>query len=320
MGGFANHHRMSAMVTALISVPMYMAACNSGGDTPSDGEAVAQIHQAVATPSGGGCATDPRVMLGLVSLEVCAGADLFFGEAFGGNGRTCATCHPVAHNFTIDAAYIATLPDTDPLFVAELTPALAGLEIPALMRQYGLILENVDGADSPTSKFVMRSVPHTFALATSVTAQATPTDGTTRPPNERTGWSGDGAPNAGELRDFQTGAVMQHYTKSLARTSGTDFVLPTSAELDSIVAYLRSVGRTSELTLSSVSLSDPRADVHHARQALQWLPQQRRCQRRRRVQSQLRHWRRAGPDRRSEYRGDPVRRRVRWAGSGRVQP
>jgi cytochrome c peroxidase len=261
MGGIMNRHRMFATVTALISYPMYVAACSSAGDARPDGESVAETHQAVATASGGGCATDPRVMLGLVSLEVCAGADLFFGEAFGGNGRTCATCHPVAHNFTIDAAYIATLPDTDPLFVAELTPALAGLEIPTLMRQYGLILENLDGADSPTSKFVMRSVPHTFALATSVTAQATPTDGTTRPPNERTGWSGDGAPNAGELRDFQTGAVMQHYTKSLARTSGTDFVLPTSAELDSIVAYLRSVGRTSELTLSSVSLSDPRADA-----------------------------------------------------------
>jgi hypothetical protein len=207
------------------------------------------------------CNADPRVSLGLVTTEICVGADLFFRDPFGGNGRTCASCHPVSHNFTIDPAFIATLPASDPLFVAETVPALAQLEKPALMRQFGLILENVDGLEHPTTKFVMRSVPHTFALATSVTAQAVPTDGTTRPPNERTGWSGDGAPNAGELRDFQTGAVVQHYTQSLGRVSGTDFVLPTSDELDRIVAYLRTVGRTNEIDLTATSFSDPRAQA-----------------------------------------------------------
>jgi hypothetical protein len=37
--------------------------------------------------------------------------------------------------------------------------ALAQLEKPQLMRQFGLILENLDGLEDPTNKFVMRSVP-----------------------------------------------------------------------------------------------------------------------------------------------------------------
>jgi len=56
------------------------------------------------------------------------GRELFMNETFNGNGRTCATCHPPTNNFTIDPAFIATLPNTDPLFVAERIPALATLE------------------------------------------------------------------------------------------------------------------------------------------------------------------------------------------------
>jgi hypothetical protein len=197
-----------------------------------------------------------------VSVDVCVGADLFFREPFGGNGRTCATCHPANHNLTIDPGFIATLPSSDPLFLAETNPVLAGLEKPALMRQFGLILENLDGADSPTTKFVMRSVPHVLGLAVTVTAPLAPTpDGTTLPPLQRTGWSGDGAPGNGQLRDFQTGAVFQHYTKSLNRISGVDFVLPAPAELDAIVAFMGEIGRTNDIDLSTVSLTDPGAEA-----------------------------------------------------------
>jgi cytochrome c peroxidase len=206
------------------------------------------------------CEDDPRVLLGLVSLEACVGSELFFREAFGGNGRTCASCHPAANNFTIDVPFIASLPASDPLFIAEQVPALAGLEKPLLMRNFGLILENVDNTSNPTVRFTMRSVPHCFSLGTSITPQGTPTDGTTKPPNERTGWSGDGAPTPGELRDFQTGAVIQHYTQSLNRTAGTDFVLPTSDELDRIRTFIGSIGRTNELVLANLALSDTDAD------------------------------------------------------------
>ena len=55
---------------------------------------------------------------------ITKGKEIFFNETFNGNGRTCGTCHPESDNFTIDPAFIATLPDDDPLFVAEFIPAL----------------------------------------------------------------------------------------------------------------------------------------------------------------------------------------------------
>ncbi|HEY7723716.1 MAG TPA: hypothetical protein VH880_00165, partial [Anaeromyxobacteraceae bacterium] len=76
------------------------------------------------------------------------GRKIFFTETFGGNGRTCGSCHPAGNDFTIDPAFIASLPKDDPLFVAEFTPALArNFENPRLMREFGLILENLDGFD-----------------------------------------------------------------------------------------------------------------------------------------------------------------------------
>jgi cytochrome c553 len=202
------------------------------------------------------CAADPRVQLALVSNDICVGADLFFRETFDGNGRSCASCHPAENNFTVDAAFIATLPASDPLFVAEQSAALATLERPNLMRQFGLILENVDGVSDLDHRFTMRSVPHTLSLATSVTRPS----GGPAPPNERTGWSGDGAPNAGELRDFQSGAIFQHYPRTLARVDGSDFRQATGDELDRIVAFMRTVGRSNELTLAQVSLADSGAE------------------------------------------------------------
>jgi hypothetical protein len=109
-----------------------------------------------------GIVVDPDV---LVNALVAQGAQLFINETFNGNGRTCATCHPASNNFTIDPTYIATLPPTDPLFVAETNPALANLEVPAMLRSRALILENVDGFNHPG---VLRSVPHTLSLSTSI--------------------------------------------------------------------------------------------------------------------------------------------------------
>jgi hypothetical protein len=204
------------------------------------------------------CSFDPRVAIGIVSLDTCVGADLFFRETFNGNGRSCATCHPVDNNFAIDPASIAALPSTDPLFVAEFNPTLAKLEIPAVMREFGLILENADGfAPDPTTHFVLRSVPHSLSVATSVTNPPNAPN----PPANRTGWSGDGAPNSGALRDFQTGAITQHYPKSLSRIEGSDFRLATDGELDPIDHYMRQVGRLNELNLSTVVMTDAGAEA-----------------------------------------------------------
>src|SRR6185369_4450754 len=54
------------------------------------------------------------------------GSQLFFKETFAGNGRTCGTCHRAENNLTIDPQFISTLPSSDPLFVAETNPNLAG--------------------------------------------------------------------------------------------------------------------------------------------------------------------------------------------------
>lgn len=236
-----------------------VALAGGGGCNPPHSEASAGRRAAALTleERTAACEEDPRVRLGLVSGEVCVGADLFFRETFEGNGRTCATCHPVENNFTIDPASIAALPADDPLFVAELEADLEDLERPALLREFGLVLENVDGLGDLANRFTMRSVPHSLSLATSV---ARPPGGVS-PPVERTGWSGDGAPGDGALRDFQTGAIVQHYPRSLDREAGTDFRLATGEELDRIAAYLRSVGRTNELDLALVRLEDAGAEA-----------------------------------------------------------
>lgn len=193
---------------------------------------------------------------------VAYGEMLFFNETFGGNGRTCGTCHPAENNFTIEPAFIATLPPNDPLFVAEFDPNLdfnqnGGLrfENPILMRQFGVIVENLDGFDDLRYRFTMRSVQHTLGLTQTITSP----DGPYVPPLERTGWSGDGAPGNGTLREFALGAVKQHFPRTLARVAGSDFVFPTNDELDAMEAFQLSLGRQEELDLSTLSLRDPGA-------------------------------------------------------------
>src|SRR5712691_5682167 len=71
------------------------------------------------------------------SALIAKGREIFFNETFNGNGRSCGTCHREENNFTIDPSFIATLPPTDPLFVAEFNPALSqNFENPILMRKF----------------------------------------------------------------------------------------------------------------------------------------------------------------------------------------
>ncbi len=191
----------------------------------------------------------PIAVAGALALPACRTPDpspvekgrrIFFEETFAGNGRTCGTCHPSENNLTLDPAFIAGLPPDDPLFVAERVPELReNFENPRLMRELALILENQDGFDDLANRFVLRGIPHTLALRTSVASPGGP----------RTGWSGDGAPGDGSLRSFATGAVDQHFTKTLARVPGVDFRLPTEDELDALEAFQLSLGRQAELAL-----------------------------------------------------------------------
>jgi len=190
---------------------------------------------------------------GLVSQAVGEGADLFFRETFGGNGRTCGTCHRAENNLGLDLDFISTLPAEDKLFIAELPPSaggVPGLERPRLLRGHAQVLMNSDGFEDPTVKFVMRAVQHTLSLATSIA----PPDN--RQPIQRTGWSGDAAPGNGALRLLPNAAVQQHFTRTLNRAVGTDFVLPTDVQLDNMEAFTLASGRLNELNLLNVRLTN----------------------------------------------------------------
>ena len=199
------------------------------------------------------------------------GRRLFFNETFNGNGRTCGTCHAEDNNFTIDPKSISKLSDDDPLFVAERggdNPLSHDFEKPELMHKLGLILENTNGFDNEGT---MRSVPHMLAMRTSITRPTdSADDGTSNPPDERTGWSGDGSPTnldaspelRGTLNAFTVGAIMQHFTKTLNREAGVDFRLPTQNELDAIEVFTLSLGRQEEFDdFNLIKLSDERADM-----------------------------------------------------------
>jgi hypothetical protein len=252
-------HSSAARVAAAALVILSLPACGFGdsADERSSEDSIDAV-QAALSPAEQACYSDPRVTSGLVPWAVCAGSALFFHETFGGNGRTCGSCHPVANNFTIDKPFLATLPANDPLFIAENHTdafALDGLEGPDL-RGRTLIRENLDGPEDPEHKFVLRAVQHIFGLSTTI--ERDPNDGTSASFSERTGWSGDGSED-GSLASFADAAIRQHFTKSLARGAG-DFRLTTPTERANLLAYQKSVGRTSELNLATVTFNDPFAD------------------------------------------------------------
>ena len=107
------------------------------------------------------------------------------------------------------------------------------------MREFGLILQNLDGFGDLENIFTQRGVPHTLALRTSVES----------PNGPRTGGSGDGAPRDGSLKSFAIGAVIQHFTRSLNRIPGIDFRLPTEDELIALEAFQLALGRQEDLKL-----------------------------------------------------------------------
>src|SRR5215831_6810025 len=193
-----------------------------------------------------------------ISSTVAAGRLLFLNGTFGGNGRSCATCHRENVSFTLTIESIATLPQTDPLFVAETNPNLKGLEDPPVMHGAGCILENHDGFNKPG---VLRGIPHTLSLATTLNPDS---DLQSSGHDNALGWSGDGSPTgnipdgqggvistSGRLIDFMIGAVRQHYTKTLNRVAGVDFVFPNSTQLQQLEAFMLSLGRQSDLDLVS---------------------------------------------------------------------
>ena len=84
------------------------------------------------------------------------------------------------------------------------------------MREFGLILDNLDGLDDLSDRFVMRAVRRALALRSSVARHT----GANR-------LVGDRAPVDLSLRAFATGAVIQHFTRTLKQVPDVDFRLPT---------------------------------------------------------------------------------------------
>jgi cytochrome c peroxidase len=193
---------------------------------------------------------------------IAQGRQVFLNETFEGNGRTCGTCHVETNNFTVDPTFIATLPPTDPLFVAETNPALAALENSDLLRRFGLILVNADGFD-PSRGFVMRGTQNVQALANSMTPQDPSfgidfsTNGRNPDPPERLGWGNDGPP----LRDFALVAIAQHAPTTMSRIPGVDFRVPTDEELDAQAAYQLALGRQEDFDLPALELKSSLANT-----------------------------------------------------------
>ena len=104
----------------------------------------------------------------------------------------------------------------------------------------------------------MRGVPHTLGLQVSLKRD---TSLGAAAPAEMTGWSGDGAPGTGSLRDFATGAVTQHFTKTLARVVGQDFKLPKEHQLDAMEAFQLSLGRSADFNLANITFTDADANT-----------------------------------------------------------
>ena len=197
-----------------------------------------------------------------IARVIADGRRLFVNETFDGNGRTCATCHVESNNFTVDPALIATLPSSDPLFVAETNPALATLENSDLLRRFGLILVNADGFD-PSRGFVFRGTQNVQALANSMVPQDPTsgldfsTNGRNPNPPERLGWGNDGPP----LRDFALVAIAQHAPTTMARVPGADFRVPTDEELDALAAYQLALGRQEDFDLPALELKSALAST-----------------------------------------------------------
>jgi hypothetical protein len=261
--------RALSIATELASFDLDLVVITRAGQPPTAGAIAAgarTLFEKRFFREAAGLAADPVTGALSDTVEttdplVRRGAALFFDETFGGNGRTCGTCHRAENNLTIDTAFIATLPPSDPLFVAEIVPELAALEDSNLLRNFGLIRENLDGFEAAETKFVQRSVQHTLAMSATLglgTLPTVPNDGP--PPDQRTGWSGDGAPGRGTLNEFAFGAVIQHFPLSLARVPGVDFRIPTQDELDALEAFQLFSGRQKNPRTDSITFADPAAE------------------------------------------------------------
>lgn len=136
---------------------------------------------------------------------------------FGGNGRSCGSCHMPGDRFGISVQRIAALEPSHPLFFAGLD------EDQDLLRAHGLVHVIVPGAIDgfrQTPKLV-----HLQALCDRHGACAS------------LGLLGDRVP---DLCAFSRQAVQNHLSLTSERQPGRDFRVPTDAECEALTAYMLS--------------------------------------------------------------------------------
>ena len=137
-------------------------------------------------------------------------------EPFGGNGRSCGTCHVPGDNFGISQDRIAALPDRDPFFVLDLD------EDPELLK-LGLVHVLVPGAVDD-----FRQTPKLVHLQALCDDEGN---------CDALGLLGDRVRN---LCAFSIQAIANHMAKTVDRVPGRDFRVPTEEECEWLVAYMLS--------------------------------------------------------------------------------
>lgn len=150
------HHSALAALTSALAGAALLAACG-GGDTPAAEAAPTATAQAVAADARHG--------------DAARGRALFESETFGGNGRTCLTCHS-RETGTVspaDAQRRFAANPADPLFLADGSDDGAGhgaarMQADATVLVRVALPPNVSLADDPAARSVVlrRGVPSTL--------------------------------------------------------------------------------------------------------------------------------------------------------------
>jgi len=139
------------------------------------------------------------------------------------------------------------------------TRNLANLEKPPQMHQFGLIL---DERGQLLDLRAAERAAHAVALD-----ERDPAAGIAEPaPRIAPDGVVTAHPTAGALRDFMTGAIRQHYTKTLgARFPARTSCFATDSELDPLDRFMRRTGRLNELLLANVAMTEQHAQSPGAR-------------------------------------------------------
>jgi len=171
-------HAQRALLAAALALVFALAACGGGGDDSAAQDQLAAVDALKETSSADAALADARLPSLMAQrkpqfafLDFIKGRRLFERETFGGNGRTCLTCHS-RETGTVspqDAQHRFTANPADPLFLADGSDDGLGHGA-TRMRQDATVLvritlpENVGLAHDPSARSVVlrRGIPSTL--------------------------------------------------------------------------------------------------------------------------------------------------------------